>query len=55
MKALLPVPVFDAVAGHLRRWGRRAHRDWEANQAHEDSLTGAAETHAPLAVAGRAA
>jgi hypothetical protein len=42
MKALLPVPVFDAIAGDLRRCGNRAHRDWEANQAHEDSLTGAA-------------
>jgi hypothetical protein len=42
MRTLLPQPVFDAVAGHLRQHGRRAHRDWVVNQAHEDSLTGAA-------------
>jgi hypothetical protein len=42
MRDLLPSAVFDAVSGHLRRCGRRAHRDWEANQANEDSLTGAA-------------
>jgi hypothetical protein len=42
MKALLPPLVFDAVSGHLRRCGRRVHTDWVVNQAHEDSLTGAA-------------
>lgn len=36
------MPVFDAVADHLRRCGQRAHRDWAPNQANEDSLTGAA-------------
>lgn len=42
MKALLPPSVFDAVSKHLRQCGRRAHLDWGVNQAHEDSLTGAA-------------
>ena len=42
MKALLPPPVFNAVSRYLRQCGRRAHRDWVVNQAHEDSLTGAA-------------
>lgn len=42
MKDLLPSEVFDAVSRHLRQCGNHAHRDWEVNQAHEDSLTGAA-------------
>ena len=42
MKSLLPTPVFEAVSRHLRQRGRLAHRDWVVNQAHEDSLTGAA-------------
>jgi len=42
MKALLPVPVFDAISRHLQECGRSAHRDWVVNEAHEDALTGAA-------------
>lgn len=42
MIEILPKPVFEAVASHLRTATRRTYRDWEANRAHEDSLTGAA-------------
>lgn len=42
MKELLPAAVFGEVSHHLRMCGRHAHRDWEVNQAHEDSLTRAA-------------
>jgi len=41
MNKLLPAPVFDEISRHLRQSGRRAHRDWVANEANEDSLTGA--------------
>jgi hypothetical protein len=41
MSLQLPRNVYEAVGKHLRSVGRRAHRDWEINQAHEDSLTGA--------------
>lgn len=41
MSLHLPRNVYEAVAEHLRSVGRRAHRHWETNQAHEDSLTGA--------------
>jgi len=34
--------VFDPIARHFKKVGRRAHRDWGVNKAHEDSLTGAA-------------
>ena len=42
MIRIVPKPVYDAVASHLRCSGARAHRIWEVNKAHEDSLTGAA-------------
>lgn len=42
MITVLPNHVYEAVARHLRTAGQRAHRSWEVNQAHEDSLTGAA-------------
>lgn len=42
MIANLPREVYEVVSQHLRTSARRAHRNWEINQAHEDSLTGAA-------------
>lgn len=42
MKDTLPSAVLEPIAGYLRTVGRRAHRSWAVNHAHEDSLTGAA-------------
>jgi hypothetical protein len=42
VRDVLPNPVYDAVAQHLRTYGNRAHRDWDMGEAHEDVLTGAA-------------
>lgn len=41
MRSTIPPRVYAAIDGHLRSRGGRAHRDWVANAAHEDSLTGA--------------
>lgn len=42
MRDVLPSTVYESVSRHLRQRGHRAHRNWDVNQAHEDSLTGAA-------------
>jgi hypothetical protein len=42
MREILPVPVYESIARHLRNASRRAQRSWETNRAAEDSLTGAA-------------
>jgi hypothetical protein len=42
MRKIIPEPVYEPIARHLRSAGRRAQRSWETNRAAEDSLTGAA-------------
>jgi hypothetical protein len=42
MREIIPVPVYEAIARHLRSSGRSAQKSWETNRAAEDALTGAA-------------
>jgi hypothetical protein len=42
MREIIPEPVYESIARHLRNAGRQAQKSWEVNRAAEDALTGAA-------------